>query len=185
MYESLLKVFETEAKKAIEALKYEFNHIRAGRANPALLDRITIDYHGVATPLNQVASISVPEARLLVIQPWDKSIIPAIEQAIQKSDLGITPSNDGDVIRLPFPPLTEERRKDLTKQAKQEAENSKVRLRNIRRDSIDEIKRLEKEESMREDDVKSAENEVQKLVEKYNDKVDDVLAEKEKELMEF
>ncbi|MDO5717531.1 MAG: ribosome recycling factor [Tissierellia bacterium] len=185
MYEPIINELENKLKKTISALKDELTQIRAGRANPALVEKITVDYYGVPTPLQQVASISAPEARLLVIQPWDASIIKEIEKEIQKSDLGITPSNDGKLIRLPFPVLTEERRVELTKVAKKISENSKVSIRNLRRDAIDDIKKLEKEKSLPEDDRKVAENKVQEVIDKYNKMVEEILKAKEDELMEL
>lgn len=185
MYKQVINELEQRAKKTISALKEELTQIRAGRANPALVEKIMVDYYGVPTPLQQVASISAPEARLLVIQPWDVNIIKDIEKEIQKSDLGITPSNDGKLIRLPFPVLTEERRKDLTKVAKKISEESKVGLRNLRRDAMDQIKKLEKENSLPEDDRKVAENEVQEVIDSYNKQIEEILKSKEEELMEF
>lgn len=184
MYKPIIKELETKLDKTIDSLREEMQSIRAGRANPHLVEKLTVNYYGQATPLNQVASISAPEARLLVIQPWDASLIADIEKEINKSDLGITPSNDGKLIRLPFPVLTEERRKDLVKVVKKIAENSKVSARNLRREALDKIKKLEKEESLPEDDKKLAEDEIQKIITKYNAKIDEVLKKKEDELLE-
>lgn len=184
MYSQVIKELRSNLDSVIEALEKEFSNIRAGRANPSLVEKINIDYHGVATPIQQVASISVPEARLIVIQPWDTSIVGEIERSILKSDLGITPSNDGKVIRLPFPALTEERRKDLVKDIKSIADDHKVSVRNYRKEAMDKIKHLEKNESMPEDQAKQGESEVQDLVNEYNKKIDDILNVKEKELME-
>ncbi|WP_017727342.1 ribosome recycling factor [Halalkalibacterium ligniniphilum] len=171
-------------QKALEALSRELAKLRAGRANPALLDRITVEYYGAETPLNQLATITVPEARLLVIQPFDKSSIADVERAIQKSDLGLTPSNDGTVIRISIPPLTEERRRDLTKLVKKAAEDAKVAIRNIRRDANDELKKLQKDGEMTEDDLRRETDEVQKLTDKFIVQVDETAEKKEKEIME-
>lgn len=169
---------------AIEALKKEFASIRTGRASLALLDGIVVNYYGVSTPLQQLTSLSIPESRLIAIQPWDPKIIPDIEKAIMKSDLGITPVNDGRMIRIQIPPLTEERRKQLVKVVKKKAEDAKIAIRNIRRDTIDELKKLEKEKHLSEDDVKRSQDEIQKITDSYITKVDEVLSHKEKEIME-
>ena len=169
--------------KSLEHLAEEFGAVRAGRANAKVLDRITVEYYGSETPLNGVATISTPDARTLVIQPWDTTLLKEIQKAIQASDLGINPQNDGKVIRLVFPQLTEERRKDLTKQVKKYAEDAKVAMRNIRRDGMDYIKKLKKNSEITEDDQKKAEKDLQTLLDKYIKKVDDALAAKEKELM--
>ena len=158
--------------------------VRAGRANPRLLDRITVDYYGTETPINQVGNVSVPEPRLLVISPWDPKMIPQIEKAIQKSDLGLNPSNDGKIIRLVFPELNEERRKELTKIARKGAEEAKVAVRNIRRDINEQIKKLKKESAITEDDQRDAEEDIQKLTDQGIKDVDAVYAAKEKEIME-
>ena len=171
--------------KTIEALKNQFNSVRAGRANASVLDRISVEYYGTDTPIGQVASISSPDPRTLVIQPWDGSLLKPIEKAIQVSDLGINPQNDGRIIRLVFPPLTEERRRDLTKQVKKYAEEAKVAVRNIRRDGMDAIKKAVKKSEITEDDQKKAEKDLQELTDKYIKKVDDLCAKKEKELMEI
>lgn len=176
---------EDKMKKSIEVLRDDLLSIRAGRANPALLDKITVEYYGQVTPLNQVAGISAPEARLLVVQPWDQSLIPVIEKEILKSDLGLNPSNDGKVVRLIIPQLTEERRRDLTKVVRKNGEETKVAIRNIRRVAIDEIKKLEKDKEMSEDDRKVAEDKIQELTDKYVKKVDAVTKAKEDELMEI
>ena len=157
--------------------------IRAGRANPKLLDRITVDYYGTPTPLNQIGNVTVPEARMMVIKPWEKTMLKAIEKAIQTSDLGLNPNNDGEVIRLIFPELNAERRKDLTKQVKKYAEEAKVAMRNVRRDGMDYVKALKKKSEITEDDQKKAEKDLQDLVDKYIKKVDAACAAKEKELM--
>ena len=169
--------------KALEHLAEEFGAVRAGRANAKVLDRITVEYYGSETPLNGVATISTPDARTLVIQPWDTSLLKEIQKAIQVSDLGINPQNDGKVIRLVFPQLTEERRKDLTKQVKKYGEDAKVAMRNIRRDGMDYIKKLKKNSEITEDDQKKAEKDLQDLLDKYIKKADEALAAKEKELM--
>ena len=169
--------------KTIAALHTEYNSIRAGRANAAVLDSIRVDYWGVPTPINQMAAISVAEARILVIQPWDKSALKLIEKAIQASDLGINPQNDGSVIRLTFPPLTEERRKALGKEVKSKAEASKVAVRNIRRDAIEKLKAMKKSSEITEDDLKDGEEEIQKITDGFIKQVDKVAAEKEEDIM--
>ena len=169
--------------KTISALTSEYNSIRAGRANAAVLDPIRVDYWGTPTPINQMAAISVTEARTLTIQPWDKSALKLIEKAIQASDLGINPQIDGSVIRLNFPPLTEERRKALTKDVKSTAEGSKVAIRNIRRDAIEKLKAMKKAGDLTEDDLDDAEKEVQKLTDDFIKQVDGVAAKKEEEIM--
>lgn len=171
--------------KSISALNSEYNSIRAGRANPAVLDPIRVDYWGVPTPVNQMAAVSVAEARILVIQPWDKSALKLIEKAIQTSDIGINPQNDGTVIRLTFPPLTEERRKTLVKDVKSTAENSKVAIRNIRRDAIEKLKAMKKNSEITEDDLKFGEGEVQKITDDFIKQVDAVASAKEAEIMEI
>ena len=175
--------FGKRMNKALDHLAEEFGAVRAGRANAKVLDRITVEYYGSETPLNGVATISAPDARTLVIQPWDGSLLKEIQKAIQASDLGINPQNDGKVIRLVFPQLTEERRKDLTKQVKKYAEDAKVAMRNIRRDGMDHIKKLKKNNEITEDDQKQAEKDLQDLLDKYIKQVDVALAAKEKELM--
>lgn len=169
---------------AVNILKKEFGTIRAGRASLSVLDGVTMEYYGASTPLNQVAALSVPESRLIIIQPWDSKILPEIEKAIMKSDLGLTPTNDGKLIRLVFPPLTEERRKELAKIAKKMAEEAKVAVRNIRRDGNDFIKDMEKEKEISEDDLKRGQEEVQKITDSYVSKIDEALLHKEKEIME-
>lgn len=169
---------------AVDTLKKEFASVRTGRASLALLDGIIVDYYGNPTPLQQLASLSVPESRLIAIQPWEQRIIPDIEKAIMKSDLGLTPSNDGKTIRIGIPPLTEERRKQLVKVVRKRTEESKIAIRNIRRDSNEELKRLEKEKHLSEDDVKKSLDEIQKLTDSYIVKVDEVLKHKENEIME-
>ena len=169
--------------KTIAALRSEFNSIRAGRANAAVLDPIRVDYWGVPTPINQMAAVSVPEARILMIQPWDKSALKLIEKAIQASDLGINPQNDGSVLRLTFPPLTEERRKQLVKEVKATAEGSKVAIRNIRREAIEKLKAMKKASEITEDDLKDGEAEIQKITDEFIKQVDAVSAAKEEEIL--
>lgn len=177
------KEFSRKMDRTLEHLTEDFDAVRAGRANAKVLDRITVQYYGSDTPLNGVATISSPDARTLVITPWDSKLLKDIQKAIQISDLGINPQNDGRVIRLVFPQLTEERRKDLTKQVKKYAEDSKVALRNIRRDGMDYVKKLKKNSEITEDDQKKAEKDLQDMLDKYIKKVDAALANKEKELM--
>lgn len=174
---------EERMNKTLSVLEENFSEVRAGRANPAILNKISVDYYGVPTPINQVAGISVPEARLIVIQPWDASVLKDIEKAILASDIGLNPNNDGKVIRLAFPELTEERRKDLVKDIKKNAEESKVAIRAIRRDGIDEAKEMEKESLMTEDELKKAEDQIQKLTDKKIAEIDVMLDKKEKEIM--
>ncbi len=169
--------------KSINVYSEKLAEVRAGRANPAVLNKVKIDYYGTPTPVNQVAGISVPEARLIVIQPWDVSILKEIEKAIIASDIGINPNNDGKVIRLAFPELTEERRKDLVKDIKKMAEDAKIAIRAIRRDGIELAKAEQKEGNMTEDELKQAENEIQKLTDKSVEEIDKILANKEKEVM--
>lgn len=180
-----LKEFQRKMEKTLDVLASDFAAVRAGRANAQVLDRITVEYYGQPSPINQVGTVASPDPRTLVIQPWDGSLLKAIEKAIQTSDLGINPQNDGRVIRLVFPQLTEERRKDLTKQVRKYAEDAKVAVRNIRRDAMDYIKKLKKDSEITEDDQKKAEKDLQELTDKYIKKVDDACAVKEKELMEI
>ncbi len=177
------KIFEDKMKKSIESVSADFAAVRAGRANAAVLDRIMVDYYGTPTPIQQIASIASPDPRSLVIQPWDASAVKAIEKAIQESDLGINPANDGKVLRLLFPQLTEERRKELTKQIGKYAEGGKVAIRNIRRDALEKFKKLQKDGEITEDDLKVAEKDIQKLTDEMTKKVDELYAAKEKELM--
>lgn len=177
------KDYARRMDKALDHLADEFGAVRAGRANAKVLDRITVEYYGSETPLNGVATISSPDARTLVVQPWDSSLLKEIQKAIQTSDLGINPQNDGKVIRLVFPQLTEERRKELTKQVKKYAEDAKVAMRNIRRDGMDYVKKLKKNSEITEDDQKKAEKDLQDLLDKFIKKVDEACAAKEKELM--
>jgi len=183
--DSVIKETESKMKKTLVALDEEFNTLRTGRASAALFDKVRVEYYGNPTPLNQVATISVPEARLVVIQPWDKSVIGDIEKAIQKSELSLNPQNDGKVIRISIPPLTEERRKEFVKMAKNMAEQSRVSLRNVRRDANDELKNAEKSGDLSEDELKRAEDEVQKLTDSYVEQVNKKLEEKEAEVMEI
>ncbi len=178
-----IKTAEEKMGKCVVALEKEFSAIRAGRANPAVLDRITVDYYGVPTQINAMAAVSVAEARILVIQPWDISSLKAIEKAIMASDIGITPTNDGKVIRIVFPQLTEERRKELSKLIKKYGEDAKVAIRNIRRDANEKFKTMKKNSEITEDDVKDGDKKIQNLTDKYIEKIDKVCAEKEKELM--
>lgn len=170
-------------EKSIQALASEFAAVRAGRANPAVLDGIRVDYYGTPTPIAQIASVSVPEAHSIVIQPWDANALKDVEKAIQASDLGINPNNDGKVIRLSFPPLTEERRKELVKEIHKLAEQGKIAVRNIRRDAVDAAKALKKKGEITEDDLKDAEKEIQDMTDKYVKNIDKMLADKEKELL--
>ncbi|HOQ28721.1 MAG TPA: ribosome recycling factor [Armatimonadota bacterium] len=180
----VLEEAEEKMKKTVDATRREFNGIRTGRATPALLDRITVDVYGTQLPLNQVATISVPEARLLMISPWDKSTIPAIERSIMKSDLGLNPSSDGNVIRLAIPQLTEERRRDLTRVVHKKAEEGKVAIRNVRREANEELKKLRKASDISEDEEKRAEERVQKLTDKYISEIDRIQEIKEQEVLE-
>ena len=182
--DSVKSACEEKMKKAIEALKNEFHGVRTGRASPSLLDKIRVDYYGQKTPLAQVATVSVPEARLIVIQPWDRSLIGEIEKAIQKSELSLNPSNDGKVIRIAIPPLTEERRKELVKMAKNMAEQSRVQVRNLRRDGLEDLKKQLAAGGVAEDLIKKEEDELQKLTDSYIGQINKVLEEKEKEIME-
>jgi len=171
--------------KSLEALGHAFGRIRTGRANPAILEGIQVSYYGTDTPLNQVASISVEDARTLVISPWDKKLLPDIEKAVLKSDLGITPASTAEVIRIPLPPLSEENRRDLARHAKHEAEQGRVAIRNIRRDAISEIRELVKEKEISEDDARRAEEEIQKLTDKRISEIDHALSEKEADLLKI
>ncbi|MCK1992449.1 ribosome recycling factor [Peribacillus muralis] len=175
---------KTKMEKAIGAYTRELASIRAGRANASLLDRLSIDYYGAQTPVNQVAGISVPEARLLVIQPYDKTVLGEIEKAILKSDLGLNPSNDGSIIRIAIPALTEERRKELVKVVKKEAEEAKIAVRNVRRDANDDLKKLEKNGEITEDDLRGYADDIQKMTDANITKVDEITKDKEKEILE-
>ena len=180
----ILDQAKVKMDKTIVVLQNNMQAIRAGRANPKLLDRITVDYYGTPTPLNQIGNVTVPEARMMVIKPWEKNMLKAIERAIQTSDLGLNPNNDGEVIRLIFPELNAERRKDLTKQVKKGAEDAKVAVRSIRRDAIEQVKKLKKDSLITEDDQHKAEEDAQKLTDKAIKEIDAVAAAKEKEIME-
>ncbi len=179
----VLNTAKEKMEKTLKVLGSDFAAIRAGRANPAVLDRIMVDYYGTPTPINQMAAISVQDARVLVIQPWDKSSLKSIEKAIQASDLGINPTNDGSVIRLAFPQLTEERRKELCKEIKKMGEESKVAVRAIRRDANDKVKAMKKDGELTEDDVKQFDKDIQKLTDKYVESVDSAVSVKEKEIL--
>jgi len=184
MISDVLSTAEDKMKKTIEVLRKDLGSVRAGRGNPAMLDKIMVDYYGTPTPVNQLANVSVPESRVLVIQPWDKSSIKDIEKAILKSDLGLTPSNDGVVIRLSIPQLTAERRAEIVKTVKKKAEEARVAVRNIRRELIDEIKQIEKEKNVSEDDSKKGQEKAQKLTDRYIKDIDESIEKKEKEIME-
>ena len=171
-------------QKTISVLAEELGSLRAGRANPAILNKVTIEYYGVPTPLNQIANVSVPEARMILIQPWDANMLKEIEKEIIKAELGIMPNNDGKVIRLNFPELTEERRKELVKNIKKIGEDSKVSIRTIRRDAIDSVKNQKKNNEITEDEVKSLEDEIQKITDKFTGEIDNMIAAKEKEVMQ-
>ena len=177
--------YEVKMQKTLDVLQETLGGIRAGRANAGVLHKIKVDYYGAATPLSQFAAIASPDPRTLTVQPWDASLLKAIEKAIQTSDLGINPQNDGKLIRLNFPPLTEERRKDLIKQVAKEGENSKVALRNIRRDAMDKLKAAKKKSEVSEDEIADAEKDMQKMTDKYVKKVDEMTAKKSKELSEI
>lgn len=176
---------KTKMGKTISALQSEYGAIRAGRANPQLLDKVTVDYYGTMTPINQLASVSATEARVLTIQPWDKSVLKAIEKAIQTSDIGINPQNDGSVIRLTFPPLTEDRRKELVKDIQKIGENSKVAVRSIRRDCLEKLKAMKKASEITEDDLKNGEKEIQKITDNFIKDIDTISEAKQKEIMEI
>lgn len=185
MIDEIRKEAEDRMKKSIQALEAAFARIRTGRASPALLDDVKVDYYGTPTPLNQVASITVEDARSLLISPWEKKMVPVIEKAILKSDLGLTPNTTADVVRLPMPPLTEESRKGLGKQARAEAENARVSIRNIRRDANGQLKDLLKEKEVSEDEERRAEEQIQKLTDRFVAEVDQLLEAKEADLMEI
>ena len=184
MLQDVINTAKEKMKKSCEVYERDMMSLRAGRANPQLLDRILVDYYGTPTPINQIGNISSPEPRLLVISPWEAKMIPQVEKAIQKSDLGLNPSNDGKLIRLVFPELNEERRKDLTKVASKGAEETKVAIRSIRRDAIEQIKKMKKNSEITEDDQRDAEEDMQKLTDKAVKEVDEIFAKKEKEIME-
>ncbi|MDR2861033.1 MAG: ribosome recycling factor [Syntrophobacterales bacterium] len=182
MTELVFEEMKENMDKALEALEKSFGKVRTGRASISLLDGIKVDYYGAATPLNQVATLSVPESRLIAISPWDSSVIPMIEKAIQKSDLGLTPSNDGKMIRLAIPALTEERRKELVKQVKKMTEESKVKIRNLRRDANEQLKEMKKSSAISEDELFTHQDEVQKVTDKYIEQADALFEAKEKEI---
>ncbi len=176
--------FENKMKKSISVLNSDLGSIRAGRANPSILDKVTVEYYGVATPLTQIGNVSVPDPRSILIQPWDASILKEVEKAILASDIGITPNNDGKAIRLNFPPLTEERRKEIVKDVRKKGEDAKVAIRSIRRDAMDSYKNDKKNNEITEDDLKQAEADVQKLTDKFSKEIDNIVAAKEKEILE-
>ncbi|MCL6612179.1 MAG: ribosome recycling factor [Peptococcaceae bacterium] len=184
MAKEIIAEAEASMKKTVEVVKKEYASLRAGRATPALLDKVMVNYYGTPTPVTQMANISAPEARLLVIQPWDKSTIPEIERAIMKSDLGINPASDGTVIRLAIPQLTQERRQELVKVIKKKAEDGRVAVRNVRRDANEALKAMEKKGELTEDELRRSQEEVQKLTDKYIKEIDQITANKEKEIMQ-
>ena len=181
--EELLMTYEDKMEKSLDNLKEEYTTIRAGRANPHILDKVKVDYYGTPTPLQQVGNISVPEARMICIQPWDASLLKDIERAINASDLGLTPTNDGKLIRLVFPELTEDRRKELVKDVKKKGENAKVAIRNIRGDAIEAVKKKGKEDGISEDEIKGYQDDVQKSTDAYVKKIDDAIDAKSQEIM--
>lgn len=183
MVAQLFSDLETRMQKAVEAFRREIASLKAGRATPALLDRVMVDYYGTPTPVNQLANLTAPEPRLIVIQPWDKSAVPLIEKAILKSDLGLTPTSDGTVIRLALPQLTEERRKELVRGLQRQTEEQRVAVRNVRRDGLDQLKKLRKE-GLPEDEERQAEADIQKLTDKYIAEIDQISAAKEKDILE-
>ncbi len=183
MINEILKDAESRMQKSVESLKAELAKVRTGRAHPSLLEHITVDYYGSETPLSQVASIGVEDARTLTVTPWEKPMVQAVEKAIMKSDLGLNPNSAGTVIRIPMPQLTEDRRKDLVKVVRHEGENGKIAIRNIRRDANSDFKSLEKEKEISEDDERKAQDQVQKLTDKYVSEIDDILKAKEEDLM--
>ena len=185
MTKDVLNRIETSMKKGVEATVREFTGVRTGRASAALLQGITVECYGTSTPLQQVASVAIPETRLMTIQPWDQSLLSAIEKAILKSDLGITPSSDGRVVRIAIPPLTEERRKELVRIVRRMAEEGRVAIRNVRRDGNEKLKALEKQKQISEDDLKKGTESVQKLTDKYIKEIEAALTNKEKEILEF
>lgn len=180
----VIKDIDRRMNGAVEALHAEFKTLRTGRANVSILDGVMVDYYGTPTPINQVANLSVPESSLIVAQPWDKSMIGAIEKAIRNADLGLNPANDGKVVRIPMPPLTEERRKELVKKAHHMAEEARTAVRQVRRDGNDKVKKLEKEHQISQDDEKRAHDEVQKMTDKYIEQINESLKHKEKEILE-
>ncbi len=185
MIDQIYQTAERKMKRAVEALQHDLAAVRTGRASPALLERVQVDYYGTPTPLNALAAINVPEPRLLVIQPWDKKLLPAIEKAIQKSDLGLTPSSDGTVVRLVVPPLNEERRRELVKLVHKRVEEARVAIRNCRREAIDDLRKAEREQHLSEDQVKRAQERLQKLTDSFIAQADEVGRRKESEVMEL
>lgn len=184
MISVVIKDADERMHKGVDALRREYAAVRAGRANPSVLEKVMVEYYGTPTPVNQLANISAPEARMLLIQPWDRSVLPAIEKAIMKSDLGLNPSSDGNVIRLMIPQLTSERRTELVKTVKKKAEDARVAVRNVRRDVNDQLKKLEKDHEASEDEVKRAQEEVQKMTDKVIKEIERVMETKENEIME-
>lgn len=182
---TVFETAKTKMGKTVNALVTEYGAIRAGRANPQILDKVAVDYYGTPTPINQLASVSATEARVLTIQPWDKSVLKGIEKAIQTSDIGINPQNDGSVIRLTFPPLTEDRRKEIVKDIQKMAENSKVAARSVRRDCLEKLKAMKKASEITEDDLKDGEKEIQKITDNIIKEIDEISAVKQKEIMEI
>ncbi|HLC42510.1 MAG TPA: ribosome recycling factor [Methylomirabilota bacterium] len=180
-----LKEVESRMQGAIDVLAREFAGVRTGRATQALLEGVRVDYYGTMTPVPQVATVSVPDPKTLIVQPWDMSLLPAIEKAIMKSDLGLTPANDGKIIRLTLPPLTEERRKQLAKAVRQLAESGRVAIRNVRHEAINKLRTMEKEKKISEDDAKRQQNEIQKMTDRFIQRVDELLKKKEQEILEF
>jgi ribosome recycling factor len=185
MVNDVLEELKSDMKKAVESLEKDLSRMRTGRANLAILDGIRVDYYGSATPLNQVASLHTPEPRLIMIKPWEKNMVPVIEKAIQQSDLGLNPNTDGEVVRIPIPPLTEERRKDLVKMAKKSGEDYKVQVRRIRRDANEMLKQLEKDKDISEDEMHRAMEKVQAQTDDFISKVDELIDKKEKEILEI
>lgn len=183
MPKEIINQCEQRMQKSIDALKKDFATIRTGKANPAILNGVTVEYYGSPMPINQIASVSAPEPQMILIKPYDKSILKAIEKAVQTADLGFNPQNDGDVVRIPIPALTEQTRKDLVKQAKKIAEENKVAIRNIRRDGMDQLKKLEKDSLISEDELKRRSDELQKVTDKYIETIDKTTADKEKDIM--
>lgn len=184
MTKDVIATLKSTMEKTVDSLRRDYQKVRTGRASTSLLDDIKVDYYGTPTAVNQVATLAVPEPRTITLQPWESKLIPMIEKAIMNANIGVTPANDGKLIRLVLPPLTEERRKDIVKQLKKLAEESKIALRNIRRDAIDGVKKLEKDKKISEDDLKRAEKEVQDLTKSFETRIDEVLSHKEKEVME-
>lgn len=185
MIDTIKEDLEEKMAKAVNAFKSDLSTIRTGKANPSLLEKVVVDYYGTPTPINQMANISAPEAKMLVVQPWDKSVISTIEKAIMKSDLGLNPSSDGNIIRLVIPQLTQETRKDLVKKVKKKSEEAKIGIRNIRRDGNEQLKSIEKSKEINEDEHKKAQDDVQKLTDKYIAEVEKILDNKENEIMEI